>query len=115
LIIHQIEKGNTANFIQQLSMIQEMYLGFVLKIYVDNAKWHKTQSVKDFLSQNPRIKLDFLPIYAPNANPMERHWWYLRKKKMKNKVFNSKQECWEAIEDHLKTISKEEINSICQI
>ena len=27
-----------------------------------------------------RIELVFLPAYSPDLNPMERIWWYMRKK-----------------------------------
>ena len=115
LIINQIERGNAENFIKQLEFIQEVYKEFKVKLYVDNARWHKTAAVIEWVSKSKNIQLDFLPKYAPNANPMERHWWYLRKRKTKNKVFDSKVECMNLIEEHLTEISSEEIFRICQI
>jgi transposase len=77
LIINQILKGNSENFIKQLEMVSELYKNYKIKIYVDNAKWHKSKMVMNWLTSNDIITLDYLPKYAPNANPMERHWWYL--------------------------------------
>lgn len=115
LIINQMERGNSINFIKQLELVKEVYKNFKLKIYVDNAKWHKTANVVDWLASNPTVNLGFLPKYAPKANPMERHWWYLRKRKTKNKVFDSIKDCWKAIEEHMASMGKEEIKIICQI
>jgi len=75
LIINQIAKGNAENFIKQLEIIKDFYKEFQVKIYVDNAKWHKTKAVIEWVKNSKTIILDFLPKYAPNANPMERHWW----------------------------------------
>jgi len=115
LFINQIAKGNSENFINQLELISEKYEDFKVKIYVDNARWHKSKKVMNWLENNRIITLDYLPKYAPNANPMERHWWYLRKRKIKNKVFDSKEDCMNLIKEHLTEINKEKIIKICQI
>lgn len=115
LMINCMEKGNAVNFINQLEQVRDHYKEFELKIYVDNAKWHKTKAVYDWIAKNPQIKLDFLPTYAPDANPMERHWWYLRKKKLKNIVFENKSQCWAAIKEHIKDLSSDTIKTICKI
>jgi transposase len=115
IIINQIEKGNSKNFIKQLEILKNLYTDFNIKLYVDNAKWHKTQEVKDWVSNNSTIQIDYLPKYAPEINPMERHWWYLRRRKTKNKVFDSMQDCMNSINEHLAEMSKLEVITICQI
>ncbi len=115
LIINQMERGNAVNFIEQLKFLQEIYKDFMVKLYVDNARWHKTKEVLDWAQKSQNIQLDFLPKYAPKVNPMERHRWYLRKLKTKNKVFDSKEDCLNSIKEHLYEMSKEDIFKICQI
>lgn len=115
LFINRIERGNAENFIEQLEFIRSKFTNFQVKLYVDNARWHKTESVFECIKKNPTIQICFLPKYAPKLNPMERHWWYLRKKKTQNKVFDSEEDCWNAIVEHLATIEKDEIIRICQI
>lgn len=115
LIINTMERGNSENFIKQLEIIKGLYQDYQVKIYVDNARWHKTKKVFEWVDNNPTIQLDFLPKYAPTANPMERHWWYLRKRKTKNKVFDSKEDCLNTIKEHLEEMDKSEIKRICQI
>ena len=46
----------------------------MITLYVDNAKWHKTNLVKNWVIKNPSVKLEYLPKYAPDVNPIERHW-----------------------------------------
>jgi len=115
IIINHMERGNSENFIKQLQIIKDLYQDYTVKIYVDNARWHKTKTVFEWVGNNPTIQIDFLPKYAPKANPMERHWWYLRKRKTKNKVFDSKTDCLNSIKEHLSEMTKSEIKRICQI
>lgn len=116
VIINQINKGNGDCFIEQLNIIKNKKRRYkTIAIYVDNASWHKTKKLDRWLKINKRIKIEYLPKYAPDINPMERHWWYLRKKKTKNKVYESKEECWDDICEHTENLNKEEIIRICQI
>jgi transposase len=45
----------------------------------DNAKYYHARVLKDWLAQNPRCKVLYLPPYAPNLNLIEHLWKYLRK------------------------------------
>lgn len=115
IFINQMAKGNSENFIKQLEFLKEKYENKIVKLYVDNARWHKTRAVWSWIEKNSAIKLDFLPKYAPKLNPMERHWWNLRRLKTKNKVFSSKEECWNSVQEYTNEITKDEIMRICQI
>jgi transposase len=44
-----------------------------IHIIWDNAGYHKSQAIRDFVSTT-NIKLHFLPAYSPNLNPIERLW-----------------------------------------
>lgn len=116
LMINQIKKGNGIIFIEQIEKIRKNNRRYkTITIYVDNARWHKTKSLELWLKKNKRIRIEYLPKYAPELNPMERHWWYMRKRATKNKVFECKQDCFAKIEEHARKLSKEEIIKICQI
>lgn len=115
IFINPMEKGNSENFKKQLAFLAATYKGYMVKLYVDNARWHKTKTVMEWIEKNPNIELRFLPKYAPQINPMERHWWYLRKRKTKNKVFDSKEDCINSIKNHLMEMSKEQVITICQV
>lgn len=48
---------------------------------LDNVRYHHATYLKPFLNKNKeRLELLFLPAYSPDLNPMERVWWYMRKK-----------------------------------
>jgi transposase len=116
LIINRIDRGNSDVFIEQLKWIKNRFRRYrKITVYVDNAKWHKTQKVVNWLMENTRLNLMYLPKYAPEVNPMERHWWYLRKRKTKNTVFESKEECLSKIHEHVTDLRPSEIRTICQI
>ena len=51
----------------------------------DNASWHKSQAVRDFLSKTNQFKLYNFPPYAPELNPQEHIW-----KEMRDKVLNNR-------------------------
>lgn len=57
-----------------------------LLIIWDGAPIHRAQVVKDFLSSGgaQRIHLEILPGYAPDLNPDEGIWNYLKRVEMKN-------------------------------
>jgi len=51
-------------------------------LIMDNASWHKTKRVINFLEVNG-IKYIFQPPYSPDLNPIE-HYWANMKKKIKS-------------------------------
>ena len=59
-------------------------------IYVicDNARYYRSKAVQEYL-ETSRIKLVFLPPYAPNLNLIERFWKFFKKKILYNRYFES--------------------------
>ena len=115
IIVFRIEKGNAENFIKQLEYLRTYYLRKKVTLYVDNARWHHALSVNKWLKEHKRFKLKFIPPYSPELNPIERHWWYLRKRATQNKLFENEDECWNKIDNHFKKMSKRQIKRLCQI
>lgn len=62
-------------------------------IFMDKAAWHTTGKLK--VPDN--LRLDFLPPYSPQLNPVEVLWKELRKDYFHNKVFES----MDAVDDQL--------------
>jgi transposase len=75
------------------------------KIYVvlDNARYYRSVLVKEYV-QNSRIKLVFLPPYAPNLNLIERLWKFFKKKVLANRCYESFLEFQEACRQFFRTI-----------
>lgn len=40
----------------------------------DNASYHKTDVIKEYLAEHPNIKVEYLPPYCPELNPIETCW-----------------------------------------
>ena len=46
-----------------------------IHVFVDNARYHHARILQPWLhSPERRVKLKFLPAYAPHLNPIERLW-----------------------------------------
>ena len=56
----------------------------------DNAIWHKSKLVKEFIKQNKhRLKIDFFPPYSPEYNPIEQCWKAVKRDSLTSKLFLS--------------------------
>ena len=59
-------------------------------IYVicDNARYYRSKAVQSYL-ENSRVKLVFLPAYAPNLNLIERLWKFFKKQVLYNRYYET--------------------------
>jgi transposase len=56
---------------------------------VDNVRYHHAKRLKPILEKyKNRIELAYLPAYSPDLNPIERVWWYMRKKLVTIDILN---------------------------
>jgi len=106
ILIFRTEKSNAQSFINQLENLRKFYLRKKVTLYVDNARWHHAKSVKKWLKEHAGFALRFIPPYSPELNPIERHWWYLRKRATQNKLFENENECRDTITNHFNKLSK---------
>jgi transposase len=87
VIIREDESINSQSTIALLEqMLKEQPLG-MLYIILDNARYYRSQIVKEFLGKNQRIQFVFLPPYSPNLNIIERLWKFFKKKTTYNKYY----------------------------
>lgn len=69
---------NSVLFIEHLqTLLSRLRRYHTIHVICDNAPWHTSKAVRQFLAEHPRIVLHFLPYYSPQANPIERVWWHL--------------------------------------
>lgn len=67
---------------------------------LDNAGWHKTQVVKKlFDEQKDWIKVEFIPPYSPELNPIETNWKVTRNAVTKSQHFKTIDSMQEALEN----------------
>ena len=69
-------------------------------LILDNAGWHKTQVVKKFFNkEKERIKVEFIPPYSPELNPIETCWKVTRNAVTKSHHFKTIDNMQEALEN----------------
>jgi len=68
-------KANSIESCNVLKQIKDLYEGYKIVIVWDNAIWHKSSKIKDFLtSTQHRFHLINFPPYSPEINPQEHVW-----------------------------------------
>jgi transposase len=59
-----------------------------IRVVLDNASYNHSKEVKAWLAcDDCRVKLVYLPAYAPNLNLIERFWWLFKKTAIYNEYF----------------------------
>ena len=54
--------------------------GCKMVVIVDNARWHHARALRPWLHKYRRVlRLEFLPPYSPDLNPVERVWKLTRR------------------------------------
>lgn len=93
IVISFAEKGNSATFKEHLKKVIKSFHDEKLIIVLDNVRYHHAKKLKPFLEQNrERLELMFLPPYSPDLNPIERVWWFMRKKITHNRYLHTLKE-----------------------
>lgn len=86
------------SFLNELFKVLDKNKKYVL--ILDNAGWHKTQVVqKRFEQHKDWIKIEFIPLYSPELNPIETNWKVTRNAVTKSKYFKTIDELQEALEE----------------
>ena len=81
------ERINSQTMVALLLIILQNQKEGKIYIILDNARYYHSEVVKDFLKNNQRIILKFMPPYSPNLNTIERLWRILKKKVVYNKFY----------------------------
>ncbi len=72
-----------------LKQIRRNYPGLDIVIVLDNDSSHKAKIVKKYVTQDQKMRLKYLPSYAPQLNIQENIWKWLRKRVTHNYLFES--------------------------
>ena len=112
----QEDKANSQQFIMILHQLHKANRDKKMMIILDNGPIHKSKKVQRFLQKHPWVELFFLPAYAPEYNPIERFWHWLKQKvygckpflKMENLIQQIRKLIWHYHEN--KTVSKINFN-----
>jgi len=75
--VEAFEKGRSDYTIEYLESLLEQTAGSTLLIW-DQATWHTSDQVTEWLDNQDRIETYLLPVRSPEANPMEDLWRELK-------------------------------------
>lgn len=104
--IHQ-KKVKSGEYIEFLTQIMKYHPNRKVIVITDNASIHKSNLVRGFIKSNDKIfAIYYLPTYAPELNPDEHIWGYL-----KNYLLNAHQA---KNINELKDLTRKKMNSIKQ-
>ena len=85
--VKAVERTNSETFVEFLKELRQEYGRLV--ILLDNASYHRYRAVNEFVKSTcGEIKLDYLPPYTPQLNPIDIQWRVL-KKMLAGKYFES--------------------------
>jgi len=85
---------------------------------LDNARYHHAKRLQPILERyKHRIELLYLPAYSPDLNPMERIWWYMRKKITHNRGVKTMEERLKDLDELFKELNEEQqiIKNLCNL
>jgi len=87
------QQGNYKNFKKHLKKVLYTYRQHSkIIMVVDNVRFHHAKLLKIWLLNHPKLEIVYLPPYSPELNPIERVWWYMRKKITHNRYLQSLEE-----------------------
>lgn len=66
---------------------------------LDNASWHKTDIIRNYLATFNNITVQYLPPYSPELNPIETVWKITRNKKTNSRFYKNLDLLQESLED----------------
>lgn len=90
LIINFEDCGNYQTFKKHLKKVENFYKSAPkIVMIVDNVKFHHAKKLTKYLETQEKIEIMYLPAYSPDLNPIERVWWYMRKRITHNRFIST--------------------------
>jgi transposase len=111
----QTERGNREGFLKVLQHLYSKLRGYTIWLYVDRARWHKGDPIRDFLKTHKRLRLEYLPPYQPALNMQERIWRQIRYESTTNRWFDNLDAVWATVQRTLDSWSKRKIKRLCNM
>lgn len=90
----------------------------MMLVVLDNARWHHAILLRPWLEKHRKVfRLDFLPPYSPELNPVERVWKLTRRLCTHNRYFSTLEDLIETVIDKFESWDKpnDTIRRLCAI
>jgi len=72
--------------VQFLSQLRSQIKGPIIIVW-DRLQVHRSKTVRSYLKRHPNFHFEFFPPYAPELNPVEYVWGWLKMNPLANKAF----------------------------
>jgi transposase len=79
-LVEPAETINSQSVIELYTKLLKSHRQKKIVVICDNARYHRSGLLDEWLQQHPRISQKFLPPYSPNLNLIERLWKWMKKK-----------------------------------
>lgn len=109
------DKANRLTFIEFLEQVLVAYPTGPIILILDNAKYHTARDVVKWLEKHSRLTVLWLPRYAPQLNPVEKIWWYLKQKTAANHCYRTIEDLQNAARAFLDQMSAEKILQLASL
>jgi transposase len=93
-------------YLEELSLA---YPDQELMLIMDQAGWHKAKGLR--IPSN--IKIEFLPPYSPELNPVEKLWQWLRRHICRNRWFESEKKLMDVLSEAFQRLPRQLLTSLC--
>ena len=85
MVTQEAERITATQMIALFATLDARHPAAAINVVLDNATYNRAAAVRDWLASSAsRVRLVFLPPYAPNLNLIERLWWFFKKKTLWN-------------------------------
>ncbi len=90
----RILQGENADAAACVAFLQQLAANVRGNLFViwDRLAAHRSKSVRQFLAKHPRIRIYYFPSYAPELNPIEYAWGYLKTNPLANHAPKTKED-----------------------
>ncbi len=79
-------------------------------LIVDGAPTHTAGAVQKYEEENNSwLQIEILPAYSPELNPTEKHWRFLKTKKLDGSMAINKNELRTKTINHIREIKKDKV------
>lgn len=89
VIIREDETINAISMIALMKQIEGAQPEGLIYVILDNTRYNRSKKVQAYVKRHRRIKLMFLPAYAPNLNLIERLWKFFHEKTLYNQYYDT--------------------------
>ena len=101
--LHRNANVNARRAVAFLAQLDRQ-LGAPFVVVWDRLQAHRASLVRDFLTMRPHVRRVFLPPYAPELNPIEYLWGYLKANPLANLAMPDVDELADVARSHARSL-----------